>query len=304
MSDGIDPQDEATPATILLVDDAPERLQEFRHILRREGSVQLVASSEEALAVASQKKPDLVLLDGAANSIDGYEVCRRLKADQATQDIPVIFVTDNDAETEEAKGLELGAVDYIAKPLTSPVLYTRIVNHLGVARANAELKRLATTDPLTGISNRRHFLDLAGREMARMRRYRTEASCLMLDIDHFKQVNDTFGHDVGDQAIIATSRRAQQALRIEDLLGRFGGEEFAAMLPMTPANSAETVAERLRLAIAAIRIPTSQGELRFTASIGLAEILPDERSFEEALKRADAALYQAKHNGRNQVVKI
>jgi diguanylate cyclase (GGDEF)-like protein len=140
--------------------------------------------------------------------------------------------------------------------------------------------------------------------MARMRRYRTEASCLMLDIDHFKQVNDTYGHDIGDQAITATSRTALQALRLEDLLGRLGGEEFAAMLPMTPLAKAETVAERLRLAIAGLRIATPQGELRFTASIGLAEILPDERSFEEALKRADAALYQAKRNGRNQVVII
>jgi diguanylate cyclase (GGDEF)-like protein len=310
MSDGSDKQEEGTPASILLVDDAPERLQEFRHLLRREGSVQLVASSDEALAVAARQKPDLVLLDGASSSIDGYELCRRLKAEQATQDIPVIFVTERDADansdsdSDEAKGLGLGAVDYIARPLTSPVLYTRIVNHLGVARANAELKRLATTDPLTGIFNRRHFLDLAGREMARMRRYRTEASCLMLDIDHFKQVNDTYGHDIGDQAITATSRTALQALRLEDLLGRLGGEEFAAMLPMTPLAKAETVAERLRLAIAGLRIATPQGELRFTASIGLAEILPDERSFEEALKRADAALYQAKRNGRNQVVII
>ena len=295
---------EDAPATILLVDDAPERLQEFRRLLRREGTVQLVANSEEALAVASRRRPDLVLLDGAANAIDSYEVCRRLKSEHRTQDIPVIFVSEQDTETEEAKGLELGAVDYIARPLTSPVLYTRIVNHLGIARANAELKKLANTDALTGLYNRRHFLDLAGKELARMRRYRTEASCLMLDIDHFKQVNDTFGHDVGDQAIIATAHTGLAALRTEDLFGRLGGEEFAALLPMTSAAKAETVAQRLRLAIAGLRIATAEGELRFTASIGLAAIDPDEPDFDAALKRADEALYEAKRNGRNQVVTV
>src|SRR4051812_32926757 len=200
MTDPIGMKEDAPPATILLVDDTPERLQELRHIFRREGSVQLVDSGDEALAIATREKPDLVLLDGAAKDIDSYEICRRLKAERATQDIPVIFVAERDTESDEAKGLELGAVDYIAKPLSSPVLYTRIVNHLGMARANAELKRLAMTDSLTGAFNRRHFFDIAGKEIARMRRYRTQASCLMLDIDHFKQVNDRFGHDVGDQA--------------------------------------------------------------------------------------------------------
>src|SRR5579872_6635149 len=150
MTDRFDSDEAAPPANILLVDDAPERLQELRRILRREGSVQRVAS-DEAVAMASRQRPDLVLLDGAARAIDGYEVCRRLKSELTTQDIPVIFVSDSDVETEEAKGLELGAVDYIARPLSSPVLYARIVNQLGVARANAELKRLATTDPLTEI---------------------------------------------------------------------------------------------------------------------------------------------------------
>jgi diguanylate cyclase (GGDEF)-like protein len=302
MTDQPNRGDEEELPRILLVDDAPENLQLLRHLLRRDSTIEFVDSGDEAIAVASRQRPDLVLVDANARLIDGYDICRRLKADLATQDIPVIFVTERETETDEAKGLGVGALDYIARPLSSPVLYTRIVNHLGVARANADLKRLATTDSLTGVSNRRHFLELAGKEIARMRRYQTPCSCLMLDIDHFKQVNDSFGHDVGDQAIIATARAAQQTLRTEDLFGRIGGEEFAGMLPMTALDQAATVAERLRLAIAAIRIPTKQSELRFTASIGLTAIPLDEDSFDVALKRADEGLYAAKHNGRNRVV--
>jgi diguanylate cyclase (GGDEF)-like protein len=287
---------------ILLVDDAPENLQLLRHLLRKDGTVEFVGSGDEALAVAARRKPDLVLLDANSRQIDGYDVCRRLKQNRHTQDIPVIFVTAQEADTEEVKGLGLGAVDYITKPLSSPILYTRIVNQLGIARSNAELKKLATTDFLTGALNRRHFLELTGKEMARLRRYKNVASCLMLDIDHFKQVNDTYGHDVGDQAIIATARVTQETLRTEDIFGRFGGEEFAAMLPMTPTEKAATVAERLRAAIEAMRIPTPQGMLHFTVSIGMTEIGLEEPGFDTALKRADEALYEAKRSGRNRVV--
>ena len=287
---------------ILLVDDAPEHLQLLRQMLRDTSDVEFVGSGEEALA-AAQTHPDLVLLDVTMPEMDGYEVCRRLKLDRTTQDIPVIFLTECDAETEEARALKLGAVDYITKPLSSPVVHTRILNQIAISRNNTELKRLATTDPLTGAFNRRHFLELASKEVARMRRYRHAMSCLMMDIDHFKRVNDTYGHDVGDRAIIATAHMTKQALRTEDVYGRIGGEEFAAMLPMTRLDKAEQVAERLRLAIAGIRVPLGPTEqLSFTVSIGLVEVAPDRETFEQAMKRADLALYQAKHEGRNRVV--
>ena len=294
--------DQDGKARILLVDDAPEHLQHLRHMLRDSSNVEFVGSGEEAIA-AAQSHPDLVLLDVVMPEMDGYEVCRQLKLDRATQDIPVIFLTECDAESDEARALKLGAVDYITKPITSPVVQTRILNQIAISRTNAELKRLATTDSLTGAFNRRHFLELAGKEFARMRRYRHAVSCLMMDIDHFKRINDTHGHDVGDQAIIATACMARQALRTEDVFGRIGGEEFAAMLPMTRLDKAEQVAERLRLAIAGIRLPLdSGGQLSFSVSIGLVEVSPDRESFEQAMKRADEALYQAKRDGRNRVV--
>jgi diguanylate cyclase (GGDEF)-like protein len=291
-------------AKILLVDDVPEHLSRLRELLRDNGDVEFSGSGEDALAKIASNRPDLVLLDVQMPHMDGYEVCRRLKADRNTQDVPVIFLTECDAETDEARALQLGAVDYITKPLTSPVVYTRIVNQLTFSRANAELKRLATTDSLTGAFNRRHFLELAGKEVARMRRYRHRVSCLMLDIDHFKKVNDTYGHDIGDKAIIATVLMARKTLRTEDVFGRLGGEEFAAMLPMTAIDKAEQVAERLRVAIEALRIPTPQGELGFTTSIGLVEVATDGESFEQALKRADEALYEAKRLGRNRTVTV
>jgi diguanylate cyclase (GGDEF)-like protein len=296
--------EQESKARILLVDDAPEHLQLLRQMLRETSDVEFVGSGEEALA-AAQTRPDLVLLDVAMPEMDGYEVCRRLKLDRTTQDIPVIFLTECDAETEEARALRLGAVDYITKPIGSPVVQTRILNQIAISRNNTELKRLATTDPLTGSFNRRHFLELAGKEVARMRRYRHAMSCLMMDIDHFKRVNDTYGHDVGDRAIIATSQMTKQALRTEDVFGRIGGEEFAAMLPMTRLDKAEQVAERVRLAIAGIRVALSATEqLSFTVSIGLVEVAPDRETFEQAMKRADLALYQAKHDGRNRVVTV
>src|SRR3954463_6692559 len=129
-------------AKILLVDDAPENLQMLQHLFRDNGQVEFVSSGEAALASASAEPPDLVLLDVRMPEMDGYEVCRRLKAEHATQHIPVIFLTECDAESDEARALRRGAVDYITKPVTSPVVYTRIMNQLAIARANTELKRL------------------------------------------------------------------------------------------------------------------------------------------------------------------
>jgi diguanylate cyclase (GGDEF)-like protein len=259
-------------------------------------------SCGEAIAQAAASQPHLVLIDVSEPAFEGYEICRDLKNNPLTRDIQVVLISTREDDENEAKGLQLGAVDYITRPMSSIITFARILNHLATARANSELKRLATTDSLTGTFNRRHFLELATKEVARMRRYRHAVSCMMMDIDHFKRVNDTHGHHIGDQAIIATARKAREALRTEDVFGRLGGEEFAAMLPVTELARAEQVAQRLRLSIAALRIPTPLGELSFTVSIGLVEISAEDESFEQALKRADEALYDAKRRGRNMVV--
>jgi diguanylate cyclase (GGDEF)-like protein/PAS domain S-box-containing protein len=166
----------------------------------------------------------------------------------------------------------------------------------------AELRRFATTDALTGVFNRRHFLDCATIEVERSRRHHRTLSVMMLDIDHFKRINDTYGHPVGDEAIRGMARACLEIIRTEDLLGRLGGEEFAVLLPETGREAAMAVAERLRQGIATVRILTDKGEVSFTASIGVTELLPSDNSAELLLSRADLGLYDAKHGGRNRVM--
>ncbi|OPZ22079.1 MAG: putative diguanylate cyclase YdaM [candidate division BRC1 bacterium ADurb.BinA364] len=164
-----------------------------------------------------------------------------------------------------------------------------------------ELRRLATTDPLTGACNRRHFIKTAEEELSRARRYRRPCSMLMLDIDHFKKINDTFGHDAGDRALKALTAACLAALRNTDHFGRLGGEEFAALLPETTGRAALDVAERLRLALANIRVDSDSGTIQYTVSIGATELREGEDALEDMLKRADEALYEAKNTGRNRV---
>ncbi|XZG71481.1 diguanylate cyclase [Chitinibacteraceae bacterium HSL-7] len=165
-----------------------------------------------------------------------------------------------------------------------------------------ELKRRATTDGLSGLANRAHFMETANQELARAQRFKRPLSLIMLDIDHFKRINDTYGHDVGDEAIRAVARLAQGTLREIDLLARMGGEEFAALLPETTLDAAEAVAERIRIAIERFSHPLPDGELlRFTTSVGVSVIRTDDSMIDSLLKRADEALYRAKHGGRNRV---
>ena len=165
-----------------------------------------------------------------------------------------------------------------------------------------ELRKLATSDPLTGASNRRHFFEIAEQERKRAQRNSLPLSVMMLDIDHFKQINDTYGHHIGDLALIEVVNVCQGAIRASDLLGRLGGEEFAVLLPETNITQGKLLAERLRQEIAKIALETSEGMVSLTVSIGLAESEKSAPSVEDTLKRADLALYSAKEGGRNQVV--
>ena len=168
-------------------------------------------------------------------------------------------------------------------------------------RQQAELTRLATTDPLTGIANRRSFFDHAQREVERARRYGPPLGVFVLDLDFFKRVNDTYGHAVGDMVLQSVARHALAQIRVTDIVARTGGEEFGALLPETPAEDVSCAAERLRRGVAELDVPTPVGPIRVTASIGFSSLAPGEDRIEPALARADAALYRAKQNGRNRV---
>ena len=168
-------------------------------------------------------------------------------------------------------------------------------------RVEEEFRKLATTDPLTGTYNRRHVLALSEREFARARRYQTTLSVLMLDADHFKEINDTWGHDVGDDVLRSLTVLCEAHLRTSDVFGRLGGEEFILTLPETDKTAAAAVAERLRHGVESNTIPVNGEEIAFTVSIGVSELCEDDASFADILKRADQAVYTAKRNGRNQI---
>ncbi len=290
---------------ILIVDDLRTNALALAGILKTDWDIQTALDGPAALEMAGgDSAPDIILLDIKMPGMDGYEVCRRLKQSPETRDIPVIFITAMDGQEDEAFGLELGAVDYITKPINAPIVKARVKNHLALQQAraelalkNIELEQLAARDKLTGLYNRRKLDESFAVEVSRAARYGRPLSVILLDIDYFKDVNDTHGHPVGDAVLIETSERLREALRTSDIPGRWGGEEFLIICPETNLKTAVQLAERLRQNYAAREFP-SAGCL--TASFGVAAHHKG-RSTEDILLSADEALYLAKNGGRNRV---
>ena len=291
---------EHTPKVFIVDDDLSIR-QVISLILGEFCTVEQIETGAEALQKAAVMMPDLILLDVNMPGMGGFEVCKHLKANPATEQIAVIFITALDTNESEEKGLEMGAVDFIRKPISERIVQARVSNVLNLQAAAQELEHMARTDSLTGAFNHGYLLETGSKEIHRSKRYIRTISVLMIDIDHFKSVNDTYGHAVGDDALIKTVAVIDAELRAEDTLGRLGGEEFAVILPETGKAGAAQVAERLRVAVSEIVIETPTGSLSFTISIGVAEGNKED-DFQEILKRADDAMYQAKGQGRNQVV--
>jgi len=294
-------------ATVLVVDDAPENVRVLGTALRGQCRVRAATCGRDALAIAKgENPPDLILLDIMMPGMDGYEVCRLLHEDPDTVEIPVIFITAMDEVEDETRGLDAGAVDYIAKPFSSAIVRARVRTHLELKRHRDELRNLSNLDGLTGIPNRRRFDEVLGLEWRRAVRSSHSISLLIIDIDHFKNYNDTFGHPTGDDCLreVAATLRGC-ALRSSDFVGRYGGEEFAAILPNTSAEGAATMAERMREAVDQLLLgeetdPT--GPRGVTVSIGGATAAA---SFQgdplKLVERADRQLYRAKDAGRNRV---
>jgi diguanylate cyclase (GGDEF)-like protein len=297
---------QATPASILIVDDVPTNIQVLAEALRKQYRVKVATNGLEALAVArARPQPDLVLLDVMMPVMDGFEVCRRLKADPATRHIPVIFVTAKDDVADEERGLMLGAVDYIAKPFHLPVVRARVRNHLALKLKADLLDSLANIDSLTDISNRRRFDEKLAVEWRRCQRSGLPLSLIMIDVDNFKAFNDHFGHGAGDICLVTIAATlAANLSRPGDLVARYGGEEFAVILPETDPAGAVRIAERMRESLAEQRMPQAPGDDRgiVTLSAGVAGRVPDERAdIAELVATADRKLYEAKTLGRNRV---
>ncbi|HIL95012.1 MAG TPA: diguanylate cyclase [Pseudomonadales bacterium] len=287
--------------TVFIVDDDLSIRKIVSLMLGEYCIVEQIENGAEALQKASVVIPDLILLDVNMPGMDGYEVCKLLKADPATEHIAVIFITALDTNESEEQGLEIGAVDFIRKPISERIVQARVLNVLNQQATAQKLEHLARTDSLTGAFNHGHLMETGRKEVHRSKRYIRTVSVLMIDIDHFKSVNDTHGHGIGDDALIKTVEVMDGELRAEDMLGRLGGEEFAVILPETGKAGASNVAERLRIAVSDIVIKAPTGSLSFTISIGVAES-DKQDDFQRILKRADDALYRAKRQGRNQVV--
>jgi diguanylate cyclase (GGDEF)-like protein len=297
---------------ILIIDDSRLITQFGKSILTGKGHEVLIADSgETGLELALGSQPDLILLDVILPGMDGYEICQQIKTTEQSRDIPVIMLTSKAEPADKIKGLELGAVDYVTKPFDAGELIARVNTHLRMKELyetlqerNRQLQELANRDGLTNLYNHRYFHEHLAREMDRVRRYGGIISCAVVDIDFFKKVNDSYGHQTGDMILKEVAGFLNKGIRESDLAARYGGEEFALVLLQTDSPTAVAVCERLRGQIASISFKSAaETTFHITASFGLATFpsvgIKEERELVEA---ADQALYQAKHGGRNKVV--
>ncbi len=291
---------------ILLVDDAPTNIQMLNETLKDGYHLFFATNGRDALRIASESLPDLILLDVIMPDMDGYEVCRTLKADPTMRDIPIIFITAMNQQEDEAIGLELGAVDYIVKPFNPTIVRLRIRNQIELKRQRDLLARLSHLDGLTGIPNRRALDEALGREWRRGSRSLKPLALLMMDIDYFKAYNDSCGHLAGDDCLRAVAQSLKVPMgRAADFVGRYGGEEFLAILPETDEAGALVVAQEILEGVAGLNIahPASLIGERITVSIGFATAVAHrEHQPDCLLQAADKALYQAKQEGRNRIV--
>ncbi|OHC63413.1 MAG: diguanylate cyclase response regulator [Rhodocyclales bacterium RIFCSPLOWO2_02_FULL_63_24] len=291
---------------ILIVDDQTSNIKLLAAILGDDYRIRVATNGPDALKMAeSQPQPDLILLDIVMPDMDGYEVCRRLKENSATQNLPVIFITALSSEADEERGLNLGAIDYIAKPLSAPIVRARVRNHAILKRKADLLESLAHVDSLTNIANRRRFDHMLQLEWRRCQRAGVPLALLLIDVDAFKAYNDHYGHGKGDLCLTTIANTlATGLLRPADSVARYGGEEFSVLLPETNRATAALLGERLRERIAAKQIPHAPAQpwASVTISVGCAAMLPTEsHTPRELIDTADRKLYEAKKAGRNRV---
>lgn len=292
--------------TILIIDDSPDIHQLLKVRLKNlDVSLAHALSGAEGMVKAEEAQPDLILLDVHMPEASGFDVCRDLKANSSTQDIPVIFLTGAADVDQKVLGFELGAVDYIQKPFDSAELNARVRAALRTKRFQDMLAQRAMIDGLTGLWNRTHFEIRLQDEVAATQRYDRPLSLIMLDVDHFKKLNDNHGHPFGDEVLQAVGEALAETARTSDWACRYGGEEFAVILRETNLEGALILAERLRKLIEDLTLRNKGQDVKVTASFGVSCseqcMNPLDFSRRWLITSADGALYAAKHAGRNRV---
>ena len=300
--------------TLLIVDDSPTIRQVIKDAVTANGMFSTILEANdgmEALKLFSSNKIDFIVTDVMMPRLDGYKFISTIKNSELGRDIPVIMLSASRKEfVDKLKGFNIGASDYIIKPFDGSELLARINVFLKIQelqnelkKKNALLEQLSITDTLTGLYNRRYFYDHIGTHSAKVKRHPAHFGCLMVDIDHFKSINDTYGHDVGDKVLKRVSGIMTREMRSGEVLARFGGEEFVACLCEANEKEAIVAAERMRKAVENANLTEDDNPVKLTISIGVV-IYPQQglENSDNVIKAADEALYHAKETGRNKVV--
>ncbi len=287
---------------ILIVDTSSECRDLLEEVLTGTYQLEFLEKGSQALERArTEPAPQLILLGLDHPDRDGFEICHDLKSDPQTRTIPLILMTDRNSAEQERRGLDLGAADFIEKPISVPILLARIRVHMDLKMKTDLLADLATTDALTGLPNRRSFEETLSREWQRELREGNPLSLILVDIDNFKSFNDQYGHGLGDECLKhVASSLASSLHRPADMVARYAGEEFIALLPMTESEPAILVANAMRKGIESMEL--GDPDRGITVSLGVASGIPCHNNHcDNLLAAAEDALYLAKDTGRNQV---
>lgn len=297
---------------ILIIDDSLLNIQMLQEILSSEYLVSTCSSTTEILEQISRNTPDLILLDVLMPEKDGYQICTELKSNKFSKDIPVIFITAKSGIDDKIKGLSLGAQDYITRPFYAKEVLERIKVHLSLKKSkerlehylrlleekNQRLLELSKVDFLTEVANRRYIIERIKEERLRAIEHNKTFFLALCDIDFFKEINDNFGHEVGDLVLKEMASEIKKKINKEDLLARWGGEEFLILFPETSLKETKNILENLRSHVENFSI-SEKGIVR-TLTIGLTEFNLN-FSIEDNINNADKVLYKGKRSGRNRI---
>lgn len=289
--------------TILIVDDMTTNILILSDLLKDEYDIKVAKNGEKAIEIVNSQNIDLILLDVEMPNLNGYEVCKILKASDKTKNIPIIFITARSSETDEEKGLDLGAIDYVTKPFSKTIVKLRIRNHIKLKEKTNLLEQLSMYDSLTNIKNRRFFDEIFEKIYQETKRDKTNLALIMIDIDHFKSYNDNYGHGKGDRALQEVAQSISNTLnRPNDLVARYGGEEFVALIKDLSSEGLVTIANNILNSIRDLKIKHDYSDVStyLTASMGIAHFDANNKvSKIKILMAADENLYKIKNSEKN-----